>query len=172
MDEEFADFMRQCATRLHRVAYLLTADSGQAEELTQDALARTYAAWRRIRNDDAYAYARRVMVNLHTDWWRARRWRERLVAQVPERSGGTDVAVATAQRHALARALQGLTRRERAVIVHRYFLDLTEQQTARELGVSVGTVKSTASRALAKLRISPDLEPDSPTGLVVTEGSS
>src|SRR5438309_10661234 len=105
--------MRQCATRLHRVAYLLTADSGQAEELTQNALARTYAAWRRIRNDDAYAYARRVLVNLHTDWWRAR-----------------------------AGALQGLTRRERAVIVHRYFLDLTEQQTARELGVSVGTVKS------------------------------
>jgi len=172
VDEEFADFMRQAAARLHRVAFVLTADAAQAEELTQDALARTYAAWRRVRRDDAYLYARRVLVNLHTDWWRARRWRERLVPQVPDRSAGTDIAGATAQRHAVTKALQGLTRRERTILVHRYFLDLTEEQTARELGVSVGTVKSTAHRALAKLRISPDLDGDGSVGLAVTEGSS
>ncbi|OLB65218.1 MAG: hypothetical protein AUI10_07780 [Actinobacteria bacterium 13_2_20CM_2_72_6] len=172
MDEEFADFMRQCARRLYRVAFLLTADPGRAEELTQDALARTYAAWRRVRRDDAYAYTRRVLVNLHTDWWRARRWREQLVSQVPERSGGADVAGTAADRHAMTRALQGLTRRERTVLVHRYYLDLTEQQTARELGISVGAVKSTTSRALAKLRISPDLGRDDAVGFVVTEGSA
>src|SRR5256886_17659005 len=97
--------MRQCATRLHRVAYLLTADSGQAEELTQDALARTYAAWRRIRNDYAYAYARRVLVNLHTDWWRARRWRERPGAAGPGRPARTDVARGTAPPRPLGGAL-------------------------------------------------------------------
>src|SRR2546430_13172223 len=117
MDEEFADFMRQAAGRLYRVAFLLTADPGRAEELTQDALARTYAAWRRVRRDDAYAYTRRVLVNLHTDWWRARRWREQLVSQVPEPSGSADIASATPQRHAITKALQGLTRRERTVLV-------------------------------------------------------
>jgi RNA polymerase sigma-70 factor (sigma-E family) len=172
MDEEFADFMRQSAPRLHRVAFLLTADPGRVEELTQDALARTYAAWRRVRRDDAYAYTRRVLVNLHTDWWRARRWRERLMSQVPDRSAGADLAGTAADRRAVSRALQGLTPRERTVLVHRYFLDLTEQQTARELGISVGTVQSTTSRALAKLRISPDLGADDAVGLVVTEGSA
>src|SRR5438105_6512539 len=157
MDEEFADFMRACAHRLYRVAFLLTADPGRAEELTQDALARTYAAWRRVRRDDAYAYTRRVLVNLHNDWWRARRFRERPVPVVPERSGSGDVASTATNRYAVTQALQRLTRRERTILVHRYFLDLTERQTARELGISVGTVKSTTSRALAKLRISPDL---------------
>src|SRR5438034_8408730 len=109
VDEEFTDFMRECAHRLYRVAYLLTADPSRAEDLAQDALARTYAAWRRVRRDDAYAYARRVLVNLHTDWWRARRWRERLVSQVPERPTGTDLAGATTQRYAVAKALQALS---------------------------------------------------------------
>jgi RNA polymerase sigma-70 factor (sigma-E family) len=172
VDEEFADFVRQCAHRLYRVAFLLTADHGRAEDLAQDALARTYSAWRRVRAEDAYAYTRRVLVNLHTDWWRARRWRERPVALVPDRSTGTDVERATTDRYAITKALQILTPRERAVIVHRYFLDLTEQQTARELGISVGTVKSTAFRALAKLRISPELRTDGAAGLMMTEGSA
>jgi RNA polymerase sigma-70 factor (sigma-E family) len=172
MDEEFADFMRGCAHRLYRVAFLLTADPGRAEELTQDALARTYTAWRRVRRDDAYAYARRVLVNLHNDWWRARRFRERLVPVVPDRSAGGDVARTATERHAVTQALQRLTRRERTVLVHRYFLDLTEQQTARELGISVGTVKSTTFRALAKLRISPDLGAEDGIGFAVTEGSA
>jgi RNA polymerase sigma-70 factor (sigma-E family) len=170
--DEFTDFVRECSHRLYRVAFLLTADHGRAEDLTQDALARAYASWRRIRSDDAYAYTRRILVNLHTDWWRSRRWRERLMSQVPERHTDIDVAGTTTQRYAVARALQGLTPRERSMIIHRYFLDLTEQQTAHELGVSVGTVKSMTSRALAKLRISADLDPDRPTGLVMTEGTA
>ena len=172
MSDEFTQFVRECSHRLYRVAFLLTADHGRAEDLTQDALARAYGAWRRIRNDDAYAYTRRILINLHTDWWRSRRWRERLMSQVPERHTDTDVAGATAQRFAVVQALQGLTPRERSMIIHRYFLDLTEQQTADELGVSVGTVKSMTSRALAKLRISADLGTDRPAGLVTTEGSA
>lgn len=171
MDDEFADFTRECGHRLYRVAFLLTADHGRAEDLAQEALARTYAAWRRVRVDDAYAYTRRILVNLHTDWWRSRRWRERSVAQPPDRPVGTDVAQATTDRYAVTKALQILTPRERSIVVHRYFLDLTEQQTARELGISVGTVKSTTARALAKLRISPELATGSAAGLAVTEGS-
>jgi RNA polymerase sigma-70 factor (sigma-E family) len=171
VDDEFADFTRQCAHRLYRVAFLLTADHGRAEDLAQEALARTYAAWRRVRSDDAYAYTRRILVNLHTDWWRSRRWRERPVPEVPDRSVGADLAQSTTDRYAVTKALQLLTRRERSVIVHRYFLDLTEQQTARELGISVGTVKSTTARALAKLRISPELETGHAAGIAVTEGS-
>jgi RNA polymerase sigma-70 factor (sigma-E family) len=167
---EFAAFMRDCSHRLYRVAYLLTADRNRAEELTQDAFARTYAAWERVRRDDAYAYTRRVMVNLHTDWWRARRWRERLVDQVPDVPGTADPETATVHRNTVTRALQALTRRERTVIVYRYFLDLTELQTARELGLALGTVKSTTARALAKLRVSPDLKVDG--SLIVAEGAS
>jgi RNA polymerase sigma-70 factor (sigma-E family) len=162
-DEEFAGFMRDCAHWLYRVGYLLTADRGRAEELTQDALARAYAAWPRVRRDDAYLYTRRILVNLHNDWWRGRLGRERLVAQVPDRpSAHGDPATDTVRRAEVARAMQTLTRRERSVLVYRYFLDLTEEQTARELGIAVGTVKSTASRALAKLRAVP--------GLLVAEG--
>jgi len=171
-DAEFASFMRDSSHRLYRVAYLLTGDPGRAEELTQDALARTYAAWRRVRREDAYAYTRRVMGNLHTDWWRGRMWRERLVAQVPDSAGTADPATATVYLNPVVRALQALTRRERSVIVYRYFLDFTEQQTARELGLALGTVKSTTARALAKLRVSPDLDIDGPAGLVVAEGAS
>ncbi|MQA25443.1 MAG: SigE family RNA polymerase sigma factor [Micromonosporaceae bacterium] len=154
-DREFAEFMHGNAQRLCRVGYLLTGDAGRAEELTQDALARTYRVWKRVRQDDAYAYTRRVLVNLHIDWWRRRR-RERVVAHVPERAGG-DPTARSADRDALDRALRDLTRRERGVIVLRYYLDLTEAQTADELGISVGTVKSTTSRALKKLRVSPGL---------------
>ena len=172
VSERFTEFMSQSAHRLYRVAYLLTGDRGQAEELTQSTLVRTYTAWHRIRREDAYAYARRILVNLHTDWWRGRlRW-ERPVAQPPETSAGGDPAAVVVERQQVARALQGLTRRERAVVVCRYFLDLSEQQTADELGIAVGTVKSATARALAKLRIAPDLNPDVAIGDSLTEGAS
>jgi RNA polymerase sigma-70 factor (sigma-E family) len=170
--EGFTDFMSQCAHRLYRVAYLLTGDPGQAEELTQSALVRTYASWHRVRHEDGYAYARRVLVNLHTDSWRGwLRW-ERPVAQPPERYAADDPADLAVSREQLAAALRRLTRRERAVIVCRYFLDLTEQQTAEELDVAVGTVKSANARALAKLRIAPDLAIDSGLPDPLTEGAS
>jgi RNA polymerase sigma-70 factor (sigma-E family) len=157
-DDEFASFMSAAAPRLHRVAYLLAGDAAQAEELTQQTLVRTYTAWPRIDAGAAYGYARRILVNLHNDWWRRRFLRERPVAQVPEpRRAERDPADSVVARQSVARALQGLTRRERAVVVCRYYLDLTEQQTADELGVALGTVKSTTARALRKLRIDPAL---------------
>ncbi|WP_432825132.1 SigE family RNA polymerase sigma factor [Dactylosporangium sp. CA-092794] len=157
-DAQFAAFMAAGAQRLYRVAYLLSQDPDQAEELTQHALVRTYTAWERLDGGDAYAYARRILVNLHSDWWRRYRRRERPMPQLPERAaGGADPADAVADRAGLVRALRQLSRRERAVVVLRYYLDLSEQQVADELGVALGTVKSAASRALRKLRVDPDL---------------
>jgi RNA polymerase sigma-70 factor (sigma-E family) len=167
-DAQFAVFMSGCAHRLYRVAYLLTSDAGHAEELTQHTLVRTYTAWPRIRGGDAYGYARRILVNLHSDWWRRGRRRERPVPQVPERrAAGPDPADAAVARTSVARALQQLSRRERAVLVCRYYLDLTEQQTAEELGVALGTVKSANARALRKLRVDPEL-----SQLTETQGAS
>ena len=118
----------------------------------QEALVRTYGAWSRIQNDDPAAYARRVLVNARTDSWRRRR-REHLVEEPPEPPPSPrDPVAGVDQRLALVSALRRLSARERAVIVLRYFVDLSEADTAAELGVSVGTVKSTASRALARLR--------------------
>jgi RNA polymerase sigma-70 factor (sigma-E family) len=157
-DDSFVTFVGDCGPQLYRVAYLLTGQTAAAEDLYQAALTRSYTAWRRVRRDDAYRYVRRVLVNLHTDWWRApRTWRERTVPVLPDRAGTDDPATAVAHRDQLSRALRALTRRERAVLVLRYFADLSEQDTAQELGVGVGTVKSTTARALAKLRLSPEL---------------
>ncbi|BCB77786.1 SigE family RNA polymerase sigma factor [Phytohabitans flavus] len=157
-DESFVQFVRESGPQLYRVAYLLTGQTAAAEDLYQTALTRSYTAWRRVREADAYWYVRRVLVNLHTDWWRApRNRREWPVSALPERVAPDDPATAVAHRDQVSRALQALTRRERAVIVLRYFGDLSEHDIAQELGVSVGTVKSTAARALAKLRLSPDL---------------
>ena len=111
---------------------------------------RTYTAWARARRDP-FAYTRRVLVNLRTDTWRRRR-REVLVPpeHIPERLVGVDDGLG--RRDELATALGRLTTRQRRVVVLRYLLDLPEDEVAPDLGVSVGTVKSTASRALAQLR--------------------
>jgi len=150
-DAGFAEFMRGSADRLGRLAYLLTGDRHRAEDLTQDALARTYAAWPRVVHEDAYGYTRRVLVNLHIDWWRVRRRRERPASQPPARHD-PDPAHVVAERDWAVRALGQLSRRERAVVALRYFADLTEAAVAQELGISIGTVKSTNARALARLR--------------------
>jgi len=157
--EAFDDFVRACSVRLGRIGSLLTGgDVARAEDLVAEAFTRVYLAWPRIRAGDAFGYARRTMVNLHTDWWRRQvRGPEVLTDRPPELANGVDPPGDLAQRDSLFRALRRLTRRERAVVVLRYFADLTEQDTAEELGISLGTVKSTNARALAKLRVSPDL---------------
>jgi len=156
--DDFSAFVSSSSYRLFRAATLLTGgDLATAEDLVADALARVYLAWPRIRSEDAFAYARRVVVNLHLDWRRLLRRRgETLTDSVPERSTN-DFGHDVVQRESVARSLRRLTRRERAVVVLRYFLDLSAEATAAELGVAVGTVKSTNARALAKLRVSPDL---------------
>ncbi len=151
-DEEFAEFVRASSARLTHAAFLLTGDRHQAEDAAQTAFTRTYAAWSRVRHKDAYGYARTVLVNHVIDGWR-RPIREYATEAMPEQQDRFDVDKAVTQRAWLTAVLKTLTARERAVVVLRHFFDLPEADVARELGVSVGTVKSTNSRALAKLRL-------------------
>jgi RNA polymerase sigma-70 factor (sigma-E family) len=160
-EHEFAEFVQGSSRRLLRTAELLTGDRGRAEDLLQTALARAYLRWDRIRLDDPTAYVRRVLVNGQTDWWRRRSWREQPVGDLPERVSARDHATDVVGADALARALGALTAKERAVVVLRFYEDLSEAQIAAYLGVRPGTVKSTCARALTKLRISPDLADDS-----------
>ena len=156
-DEEFAEFVRASSARLTHAAFLLTGDRHQAEDAAQTAFTRTYAAWSRVRHKDAYGYARTVLVNHVIDGWR-RPIREYATETMPERHDAFDVDKAVTQRAWLTAVLKKLTDRERAVVVLRHFFDLPEADVARELGVSLGTVKSTNSRALAKLRVEVDPE--------------
>ncbi|MCK0113051.1 SigE family RNA polymerase sigma factor [Ornithinimicrobium sp. F0845] len=152
-EEEFTDFVRGVSPRLLTSAWMLSGDPHVAEELVQEALARVYANWRRTRGDNPTAYARRVLVNLHTDRWRKGR-RETLTDSVPESA----LRAAPGPEHRvdlaldLASALQGLPRRERQCVVLRHYLDVSEKDAAATLGVSTGTVKSSTSRGLAALR--------------------
>lgn len=150
-DDEFAEFAQASYGGLRHAAWLLTGDGHAAEDAVQTALVRTYAAWSRVRRDDAYAYARKVLVNHVTDRWR-RKLREYPAGDLPDRAASPDPADEVALRHWITGALATLTVRERAVIVMRYLFDLPEAAVARDLGITAGTVKSTSSRALAKLR--------------------
>ena len=151
-DAEFTSFVDHCGASLLRTAWLLTGDHHRAQELTQAALVKTYVAWPRVRPGEALAYARRVLANHRTDSWRATR-RERLSASTPEHptpgSPGHDTAD---DRDEVVRLLRRLPEQQRKVVVLRYYTDLSEQATAEVLGISVGAVKSAASRGLAALR--------------------
>jgi RNA polymerase sigma-70 factor (sigma-E family) len=152
-DEQFVEFVRTSSTRLQHAAYLLTGDRHLAEDAVQTALARTYAAWSRVRHNDAYAYTRKVLANHVIDMWR-RPIREHATEDIPDQPVRSDVATNVTEREWLMSALGTLTGRERATVVLRHFFDLSEAEVAKELRVSVGTIKTTNSRALAKLRIS------------------
>ncbi|MEU3649849.1 SigE family RNA polymerase sigma factor [Lentzea sp. NPDC034063] len=154
-DDLFVEFVRTCSKGLQHAAYLLTGDRHKAEEATQAALTRTYAAWSSVRHKDAYAYTRKVLTNHVIDGWR-RPIREYPTDAVPELPSRGDVAEDVTRQEWLLDALGRLTPRERQILVLRYFFDLPEAEVAAELEVSVGTVKSTSSRALTKLRISID----------------
>lgn len=151
-DAEFTAFMTEHAADLRRTAWLLAGDPYRAEELAQEALARTYAAWGRAREGDPLAYARRVLANLRIDTWRRRR-REVLTSPeaLPDRVGAAPQSRAD-DRDQLSRALALLNPRQRRVVVLRHLVDLSEAEVAAALGMSVGTVKSSSSRALALLR--------------------
>jgi RNA polymerase sigma-70 factor (sigma-E family) len=156
-EDGFEAFAAASGRRLRHAARLLTGDEGRAEDLVQTALARTYLRWDRIRADDPTAYVRRVLYTAHAEWWR-RKWRhEYATGDLPDRPATGDHATEYAERDRLRSALALLTPRERAVVVLRFYEDLGERETAATLGVAVGTVKSTCSRALAKLRVSPEL---------------
>ncbi|WP_040437725.1 MULTISPECIES: SigE family RNA polymerase sigma factor [Aestuariimicrobium] len=155
----FDEFVQLRGPALWRSAWLLTGDRQRAEDLVQDALARCWSKFDRLNTaDDNYeAYVRKAIFNAHLGWWRRGTWRERTRELDDTADLRPEVPLASSDEGDLARALAGLPRQQRAVIVLRYYDDLTEAQTADLLGVSVGTVKQHAHRALANLRRSPHL---------------
>jgi len=153
--------MRARQPVLLRTARSLTGNSSDAEDLLQTALTKTFVAWERIQDHRALdGYVRRALVNTRTSQWRKRKVDEFACDEVPEpepRPAGADPAEQQALRDAMWRAVMRLPARQRAMVVLRYYEDLSEVQTAEVLGVSVGTVKSAVSRALGKLRDDPEL---------------
>ena len=151
-DEDFAAFMAESSPALLHTAWLLCGDAHRAEELTQQALVKTYVSWARALRTDPLAYARRTLANQRIDTWRRTR-REVLLSPEDMPSGAVTADTARlVDRDLLARALATLPARQRRIVVLRHFIGLSEAEVADDLGVSVGTVKSTASRALSALR--------------------
>jgi len=146
LERSFAAYVANRRPALVRTAYLLCGDAHLAEDLVQSALVKAVGHWRRI-GDNPEPWLRKVIVHDHISRWRRHRGREQLTERIP------DASVAASERDLdLAAALARLAPRQRAVVVLRYYEDLTEQETARVLGVSVGTVKSQHRDALARLR--------------------
>ncbi|WP_233256913.1 SigE family RNA polymerase sigma factor [Promicromonospora sp. AC04] len=157
-EEQFRLFAVENTAALHRIAYLLCGDDHRAHDLTQIALERTYRRWSRLKDGYPFAYARRVLATARIDGWRRTR-REVLqspedvaVAQEVSRGPGTDSGAQVAERERLVRALRHLGPSQRRVVVLRHLLDRSEADVAKELGVSVGNVKSQGARGLARLR--------------------
>ena len=152
----FDEFVATRSAALLRTAYLLTGDHGLAEDLLQTALAKCWFAWARI-DGPPEPYVRRTLVTTYATWWR-RKWRgERPSGSLPDRPDPSGTATVE-DRDALWRALGTLPRRQRAVVVLRYYEDLSEADTAVALGISTGTVKSQAAKALSALRRDADLQ--------------
>ena len=147
-EQEFAEFFDVASPRLLGAAWMLTGEQQSAEDLAQEALARTYARWGTVRGGQPLAFARRVMVNLHTDTWRKRR-REVLSEEPPESAATGDPQPVDLD---VVAALRRLSPRERECVVLRHYLDLSEKQTAEALGISVGSVKSYTMHGLRGLR--------------------
>jgi RNA polymerase sigma-70 factor (sigma-E family) len=151
--EEFTEFVHGRSPALHRAAYLMVGEVPLAQDLVQEALVKTYAAWPRLRDKaNAEAYCRKAITTTAITWFRRKGWQnERPEETLPERqgSGHEDSFVQGAW---LWSCLQRLPVRQRAAIVLRYYEDLTEAQTAEAMGCAVGTVKSQVSAGLAKLR--------------------
>jgi RNA polymerase sigma-70 factor (sigma-E family) len=154
--QDFTEFVESRSQTLWRAAWLLTGDASLAEDLLQTALAKTWPHYAKVSRTGSYeAYVRRTIFTTYASWWQ-RKWRGEVPTEhLPERAGrGDDVDLSLDVRTALAH----LSPKQRAVVVLRYFEDLTEAETAVELGCSVGSVKTHHSRALARLRASGLLE--------------
>jgi len=161
--EAFEALVETRSTGLLRTAYLLTGDWGTAEDLLQTALAKTWFHWSSMRDHGAAeAYVRRVMSRTSATWWR-RKWHgERPTEELPEVLSGDDAFQDADRRELLRQALAALPPKQRAIVVLRFYEDLSEVQVAELLGCSLGTVKSTTSRALARLRTSGLLQDQEP----------
>ncbi len=155
--DEFTEFMLGRWPSLVRFGFGLTGDVGLAEDLAQTALARAYASWPRVRRAaDPDAYVRKIMINSNRNRFRSKRVPEQLTGSPPEWATGDQLGLLD-ERSELMAALMSLPVGQRAVVVLRYWMDLSEVATAELLGCSVGNVKSQSARALAKLRDSSEL---------------
>lgn len=151
--EEFDAFVLGAWQRLFRTAYALTGNQHDAEDMLQNAFAKAYSNWRKVRRAESpEAYVHRIVTNETITAWR-RRWRhvERPTDSPPD-STGPSHADSVSDRSTMWSAIQQLPPRQRAVVVLRYYEDLSEKDIAGVLGISPGTVKSQASRALTSLR--------------------
>ena len=167
--EEFREYVIAATPALLRVGYLMTGNRADAEDLVQTALAKTYLAWPRIRERESVdGYVRRVMLNTRTSLWRkTRHLPTTALDEGAAQRSGRDQMSDVELHDALWTALSGLSHRQRAAVVLRYYEDLSEPETAALLGVSVGTVKSTVSRALRMLRDDAGLRDDERAALPV-----
>ena len=149
-DAEYTEFVHASWPALYRTAYLLLGEHTLAEDLVQTTLANTYASWERVRDvGAAHGYAKTAMYNTAASWFRRRSWRRELPSEsVPEGQYVEDASV----RPAVIAALRQLAPRQRAVVVLRYYEDLSVRETAQALRISEGTVKSQTSEALRRLR--------------------
>ncbi|MDX6356236.1 MAG: hypothetical protein QOF98_3139 [Streptomyces sp.] len=149
----FEEFVAARGPRLLRVAWLLTGDAYLAEDLLQTVLARVWPKWPRIAEENPEAYVRRALVHTHASWWR-RKWRGEVPHgdDLPDRAHSADPYADVDLEQALAAAVRALPVRQRAVVVLRYFEDLSVAETAAALRCSEGTVKSQSAKALRTLR--------------------
>ncbi len=155
-DAQFSEYVAARWGALVRTAYLLTGDFHEAEDLVQVTLTKAYPHWRRIREETVTSYLRRALVNNNRSRVRRRRVTHLLMPFLPDTPASAG-STPGEDRDLLVAALAGLPERQRAVVVLRYWEDLSVEEVAHELGCSVGTVKSQSSRALAKLRADPAL---------------
>jgi RNA polymerase sigma-70 factor (sigma-E family) len=153
----FRDYAAARQRALLRTARMLTGNQHTAEDLVQATLERVWPRWQRVARDgDPDAYVRKVMVNTYASWWQ-RKWRgEHPTDEMPETPSSADEFARADLADALRRTLPLLTPKQRAVLVLRYYDDLTEAATAEMLGCSVGTVKSQTAKALARMRLMDD----------------
>ena len=150
-EDEFAEFVAGALPRLLRFGHVLTGNPAAAEDLVQTALGRSLRAWRLHRIDDPQAFVRKVMVNSYASWYRRQGSREIVTADLPSRDSTDDSSARLDDRDAVWRALLGLPPRQRAVVVLRYYEDLSELEIAAVMGTTAGTVKSQSARALRRL---------------------
>lgn len=148
----FDEFVTSHTTALSRLAFLLTGDHHLAEDLLQAALSQVVSRWPQVRDGNPAAYVRRCLINEYLSWRRRRRYHERPVESPVDGADPVDLASTVVRRVVVGRALAQLTPRQRAVLVLRFYEDLSEAETAVIMGCSVGTVKSQTNHALARLR--------------------
>jgi RNA polymerase sigma-70 factor (sigma-E family) len=155
----FGELVASSSPMLLRAAWLLTGDESLARDLVQAAWERAWARWDIVATaNEPAAYVRTVMTSIFLTWRRRRWWGEIPTSSPWDATTAVDETDNAVVRTSVLAALGGLSARQRAVVVLRYFLDLTETQTAAELGCSVGSVKSHSSRALQQLRSAPELD--------------